>query len=286
MNMEQAYQHCTKLTRQAGSSFYYGMRFLPAHKRLAMYAIYAWSRICDDAVDDYEGDEAEEHLARAERMAEQAFADHYAASGDPIVMALGDTVRRFQLPIEPFRDMVKGMRIDMHAVRLQTMEELEQYCDYVAGTVGIMSVHIFGYRDPSALSLARDMGRALQLTNILRDLDEDMKRDRVYLPTEELAKHGYTMDDLRRKRVTPGFLALMHEQAERAKMYYEKAKGLFPLVEEDSLRCLRMLFLMYRELLTKIEESRFQVFDGRIALSSSRKLRLVWGVLWNASATV
>ncbi|KRW92689.1 phytoene synthase [Alicyclobacillus tengchongensis] len=286
MNIDQAYQHCTKLTRQAGSSFYSGMRLLPIHKRLAMYAIYAWSRICDDAVDDYEGEEAEAHLAMAEHIVEQAFADGYQSSDHPVVLALGDAVRRFQLPIQPFHDMVQGMRIDMRAVRLQTMAELEQYCDYVAGTVGIMCVHIFGYRDPKALSLARDMGRALQLTNILRDLGEDIERDRVYLPSEELARHGYTIDDLRLKRLTPGFLALMREQAERAEMYYERAKGLFPLVEEDSLRCLRMLFLMYRELLTKIEESRFNVFDRRIALSSSRKLRLVWGVLWNASATV
>lgn len=286
MNLEQAYNYCAKATRQAGSSFYYGMRLLPTAKRFAMYAIYAWSRMCDDAVDDFQGDEAERQLAQAEQVYLDAFGPDYLESGHPVVVALGDAIRKYDLPKEAFSGLVRGMRIDLQEVHFRHSEELEEYCDCVAGTVGVLSVHVFGFRDPLALTLARDMGRALQLTNILRDLKEDLSRGRIYLPDEELGRHGYSLEDLTTQRVTPAFYQLMQEQAARAEAYYQNAKELFPLVERDSRRCLRILFLMYHELLRKIQQRGFDVFDHRISLSSSRKLRLVWGALWNASATV
>ncbi|SIS53585.1 MULTISPECIES: phytoene/squalene synthase family protein [Alicyclobacillus] len=284
MNLTEAYEHCARRTREAGSSFYYGMRMLPPAKRRAMYAIYAWSRLCDDAVDDHTGADALSHLATAERIYRAAYADDYHASAEPVVLALGDAVRRFGIPQEPFAHLVRGMRLDMEPVRLRTLADLEAYCDDVAGTVGLMCVHIFGYRDGRALELAIDMGRALQLTNILRDLGEDLARDRVYLPEEEMERYGYSFADLVQRRVTPAFFALMRAQAERAKAYYARAAELFSLVEPDSLRCLSMLYIMYRRLLDKIEARGFRVFDERISLSGSQKLRLVWGVLWNRRA--
>ncbi|WP_067620279.1 phytoene/squalene synthase family protein [Alicyclobacillus acidiphilus] len=286
MNVEQAYAYCAKATRQAGSSFFYGMRLLPSPKRFAMYAIYAWSRMCDDAVDDYQGEEAERQLAKAERMYQEAFGPDYLTSEEPIVVALGDSIRKFSLPKEPFDGLVRGMRMDMQQVQFHCSEELEEYCDCVAGTIGVLSVHVFGFRDPLALTLARDMGRALQLTNILRDLKEDLNRGRIYLPEEELGRHGYSVDDLVSRRRTPAFYQLMKDQVARAESYYQNAKRLFPLIDRDSLRCLRVLFLMYHELLEKIQQRGFDVFDQKVSLSSSRKLRLVWGALWNASATV
>ncbi|GEO25969.1 phytoene synthase [Alicyclobacillus acidoterrestris] len=286
MNLTQAYKYCAKSTRQAGSSFYYGMRLLPPAKRMAMYAIYAWSRICDDAVDDFHGQTAEEHLQRAERIYLDAYEEGYASHPNPVVQALGDSVRRFHIPKEPFAGLLDGMRIDMEAVRFKTFAELERYCEYVAGTIGQMCVHIFGYRDPAAFQWARDMGIALQLTNILRDLKEDAKRGRVYLPLEEMGRVGYSVEDLVTSRTTPAFYALMNEQTRRAKAYYERARNLFPLVESDSLRCLRVLYLMYYEILNKIQSTGFNVFGERIHVSGSKKLQLVWGALWKASATV
>lgn len=285
MNLTQAYKYCAKLTRQAGSSFYYGMRLLPYPKRSAMYAIYAWSRICDDAVDEYEGSEALTHLQEAEQMVFDAFGDAYETHHHPVVQALGDAVREYHMPIDPFLGLLRGMKMDIQSdVQLQTSHDLEQYCDDVAGTIGNLCVHIFGYRDEIAFTWARDMGRALQLTNILRDLDEDVKRGRVYLPQEEMGRHGYSVDDLLTHRATPQFYTLMDEQIHRARGYFEGARNLFPLIDGDSLRCLRVIYSMYFELLEKIQRHPFHVFDKRIRLSGSKKLRLVWGALWNASA--
>lgn len=284
MNLTQAYRHCAKATRQAGSSFYYGMRLLPHAKRSAMYAIYAWSRICDDAVDEYKGIEASEHLYQAERMYVDAFGDDYASNEHPIVQALGDSIRKFRLPAEPFAGLLRGMRMDIDKVRLQTSAEFECYCDDVAGTIGNLCVHVFGYRDPVAFTWARDMGRALQITNILRDLREDAARGRVYLPEEELGRHGYSVDDLLTRRATPAFFRMMEAQTYQAQTYYEGARKLFPLIDEDSRRCLRVIYLMYFELLERIQAHPVEVFEKRMRLSGSRKLQLLWGALWNASA--
>ncbi|MFB5189700.1 phytoene/squalene synthase family protein [Alicyclobacillus fastidiosus] len=286
MNLTQAYKFCAKATRQAGSSFYYGMRLLPQEKRMAMYAIYAWSRICDDAVDEFQGEAANEQLRHAERIFLEAYEPAYSSHPNPVVQALGDAVRRFHIPKDPFVGLLEGMRIDMQPVRFDTFAELEQYCEYVAGTVGELCIYIFGYRDPAAFQWAREMGVALQLTNILRDLKEDILRDRVYLPLEEMRCVGYSLEDLVNQRTTPAFYALMDEQTRRARDYFTRARNLFPLVEVDSLRCLRVLYLMYHEILDKIQENGFNVFEERIHVSGSRKLQLVWGALWNAHATV
>ncbi|GMA64635.1 phytoene/squalene synthase family protein [Alicyclobacillus fastidiosus] len=286
MNLTQAYKFCAKATRQAGSSFYYGMRLLPKEKRMAMYAIYAWSRICDDAVDEFRGEAAKDQLHHAERIFLEAYEPAYSSHSNPVVQALGDAVRRFHIPKDPFVGLLEGMRMDMEPVRFGTFAELEQYCEYVAGTVGEVCIYIFGYHDPVAFQWAREMGVALQLTNILRDLKEDILRDRVYLPLEEMRRVGYSLEDLVHQRKTPAFYALMDEQTRRARDYFERARNLFPLVEVDSLRCLRVLYLMYYEILDKIQENGFNVFEERIHVSGSRKLQLVWGALWNAHATV
>lgn len=286
MDLTKAYKHCARTTRKAGSSFYYGMRMLPLHKRMAMFAIYAWSRICDDAVDDFQGACAKQHLQRAEDIYLAAFEETYLTSRDPIVCALGDAVRRFGVPKAPFAGLLQGMRIDIDKVRFQTYEELEKYCEYVAGTIGEMCVCVFGYRDKEAFRWARDMGIALQLTNILRDISEDIKRERVYLPEDEMNRAGYSLADLKSRRMTPSYEELMRFQVERAYRYYEHARNLFPLIDTDSTRCLRVLYLMYYELLRQIEESGFRVFDQRIRVSGSRKLQLLWGALWNASTII
>lgn len=286
MDLTKAYRYCAKRTRKAGSSFYYGMRLLPLQKRQAMFAIYAWSRMCDDAVDDFQGTSALDHLAEADRICKAAFADSYDRSTHPIILALGDAVHRFHLPLEPFTDLLKGMQWDLEGVHIHSYAELEQYCAYVAGTIGVMCIHIFGYREASALPLARDMGLALQLTNVIRDLQEDVGRGRVYLPEDEMAQVGYSIEDLRLQRMTPAYYELIELQIERAKGYYENAQKLFPLVEDDAKKCLGVLYLIYRELLQKIEDNGYNVFERRIQVSGSRKLQLVWGALWNASGIV
>ncbi|GGI98284.1 phytoene desaturase [Alicyclobacillus cellulosilyticus] len=280
MRLTQAYKACERVVRKAGSSFYYGMRLLPPAKRSAIYAVYAWSRACDDAVDEHQGQDARERLQRVWEMYQRAAGSGYASDPHPLVQALGDTIRRFHLPEEPFASMMEGMQMDMQLVRFRTYAELQHYCECVAGTVGRLCVHIFGYKHPDALKLAVDMGIALQLTNILRDLREDVERGRVYLPLEELAEAGYALEDLRNLRYTPAFEVLMQRQVARARQYYERAQRLFPLIEEDSLRCLHLLYAVYYELLQQIEANRFHVFDVRIRVSTPRKMQLFWGALW------
>lgn len=277
---EQAYQVCRRIVRQAGSNFYYGMRLLPPAKRLGMYAVYAWSRLCDDAVDEFIGQDAQAHLAAAARVFERAYSDGFARDRNPIVQALGDTVRRFDLPPDPFIGLMEGMAMDIEPQMFATFEDLLPYCQRVAGTIGQLCVGIFGYEDQSARDLATDMGVALQLTNIVRDVKEDAERGRVYLPRSELQAAGYSVDELRSQTRNAAFVALMRVQCARAQEYYDRATGLFALIEPDSRLCARVLLSIYHELLVRIEKRGYDVFSERIRVSTPRKLRLVGTLLW------
>jgi phytoene synthase len=277
---EQAYHVCRRIVRQAGSNFYYGMRLLPPAKRLGMYAVYAWSRLCDDAVDEYSGADAQVHLEAAARVFERAYSDGFAGDRNPIVQALGDTVRRFNLPRDPFIGLMEGMAMDIEPQMFATFDDLLPYCQKVAGTIGQLCVGIFGYDDPSACEIANDMGVALQLTNIVRDVKEDADRGRVYLPQSELQAAGYSVDDLRSHMHNAAFVALMREQCARAQSYYDRATGLFGLIEPDARLCARVLLSIYHELLVRIEKRGYDVFSERIRVSTPRKLRLVGTLLW------
>lgn len=278
--LEQAYAVCRKMVRSAGTNFYYGMRLLPVQKRSAMHAVYAWSRICDDAVDEFYGDEARARLGTARDLLERALGPGHAVDRHPVVQALGDAIERFRLPEEPFFELIQGMLMDVEPRVYRTFAEVRQYCERVAGTIGQICVGIFGYSDPAACAMASDMGVALQITNILRDLREDVERGRIYLPGEELAEAGYTLDDLRSARRTPPFYALMEKQARRAHEYYGRAAALFPLIEEDARLCANVLYGIYYELLLRIENTGFDVFSARVRVPTSQKLRLVGALLW------
>lgn len=280
MKVEEAYIACKKLTRQAGTSFYYGMSLLPVVKRQSMYAVYAWSRLCDDAVDEFQGNEANSHLERAEQVLNEALDLNYNQSDDPIVYALGDTIRRFHMSVEPFYDLLKGMYMDVEPPLYRTFDELKLYMQRVAGSIGQLCVEIFGASDPEANQLAIDMGIAFQLTNILRDLKEDIELGRIYLPTEELDEFGYSPDDLKALRRTPSFYELMAFETQRAHHYYERARQLFSMIEKDALRCIKMLYSVYYELLKKIEQDGYEVFERRIRVSTPRKLVLMGESLW------
>jgi phytoene synthase len=280
VDLLRAYKACHQITRQVGSSFYYGMLLLPQEKRYALYAVYAFSRICDDAVDEYSGKAAQDRLQTAEDLLDRAVSPKFHRDPNLVVQALGDTIRRYHIPKEPFLDLLRGMRIDTQPVRFQTFAELKRYCEYVAGSVGQVCIHIFGFRHRDACAFANDMGIALQLTNVMRDLKEDVERDRVYLPMEEMVEVGYSLADLRQFRHTPAFVRLMAKQVARAREYYWRATRLFSLVDADSRRCLQMLYAVYFELLKEIEANHYDVFNHRVRLSKARKFQLMWDAIW------
>jgi phytoene synthase len=262
--MAEAYAMCRRIVQQAGSNFYYGMRLLPAAKRRAMYAVYAFSRLADDAVDEYRGEAAWAQLRLCEQILQQAAGADYAKAAHPVAQALGDAIHRFGLPVSAFRELLQGMRMDLGPVRFKTLEDLIAYCRHVAGTVGQISLEIFGYRDPEAPALAVDMGIALQLTNILRDLKEDASRDRVYLPAEDLAWAGYTEEELKAGMNTPAFQRLMARESHYAHEYFRSAQRLFPLIEADARWCVKALYSIYYEILVTLEKRRYDVFHARV----------------------
>ncbi|WP_067933766.1 phytoene/squalene synthase family protein [Alicyclobacillus kakegawensis] len=280
MELSHAYKVCHQITKQGGSSFYYGMMLLPQPKRLAMHAIYAWSRICDDAVDEFSGDLATKRLEEAESLLRRATEPSYLEDDHPVVQALGDTIRRYHIPIDPFEDLLRGMRVDLKPVRFTTFAELKQYCEYVAGSVGRLCIHVFGFTGEEAPHLANQMGIALQLTNVMRDLKEDMGRNRIYIPSQDMEEVGCTLDDLRKGRKTPPFLQLMQRQLERAREHYRQAMELFPLIHADARRCLQMIYAVYFELFKAIEAKPESVLTERISLSKTKKIHLIWDALW------
>lgn len=235
--------------------------------------------MCDDAVDEHAPAEARSLLARAGAVLEDAFGPRQASAQDPVTPALADAVRRFDLPREAFAAILRGMQMDLERRTYETFAELEEYCRCVAGAVGRLCLGVFGYSDPAAVPLAEDMGTALQLTNILRDLKEDVARGRIYLPRAEMEAAGYLPEDLRALRRTPAFARLMTEQVARAHAYYDRSERLFPLVSADARLCPMALHAIYRELLTCIEASGYNVFGPRLRVSTARKLQLVGGLL-------
>ncbi|NMP21074.1 phytoene/squalene synthase family protein [Sulfobacillus sp. DSM 109850] len=282
--IDEAHRVAAERVKMAGSSFYYGMRLLPPEKRSAIYAIYAWSRMCDDAVDDYQEDEAWDQLERVEEVYLAARSEAWQEASEPVAVALGDAIRRFRLSDEPFRALLRGMRMDLEALTYRTYQELETYCLYVAGSVGVLCVEVFGATDVRARRLAAKLGVALQLTNIIRDLKEDAGRGRRYLPAEDFENAGMTPEDLPLGRFSPQLAHVLAVQAARAEQYYREAAELFSMVEADSVRCLRMLYGVYYLVLQKIKQSGFNVWEQRIGVSRREILHIVGGTFWRANA--
>jgi phytoene synthase len=272
---EEAYARCRDIARSEARNFYYGFVLLPPERRAGIYAAYAFSRRADDSVD---GDEplAQRLEAVAARRAE--LDDCYAGlvpADDPVLVALSDTVRRFAVPREHLDALLDGVEMDLTIDRYLDWPDLKGYCDRVAGAVGLVSLHIFGFEDPAATEHAEDLGVALQIVNIMRDVAEDAGRDRIYLPADEMAAHGVDPDDLRAGRATPGFRALMRDQAVRARDYFARGERLLPLLDRRARMCVSMLSGLYREILVTIEARDYDVFSGRVSLSTPRKLALM-----------
>ena len=289
-----AYEACRHITRAAARNFYYAFLVLPREKRNALSAVYAFMRHSDDLSDEPGLSPAE----REERLTAWRDALHRAAAGghaeDPVLVALADAQRRFQIPLELFDRLVEGTAMDVapprgEALRYRTFDELRLYCYHVASVVGLICIRIFGYHDPAAEELAEQCGLAFQLTNIIRDVKEDAAMGRVYLPEEDLERFGRSAAELAPEQLKNGFDAasfrpVLEFEAQRAREFYRAAERLLPLIDSESRPALWVLVEIYRRLLEKISARGYDVFGEKIRLSRREKLGVLARGLWRRLA--
>jgi 15-cis-phytoene synthase len=265
--VEESYRYCGRVARRRAKNFYYSFLMLSTQQRKAMCALYAFMRYCDDLSDEPGATHAAIDRWRAEM--EEALEGRF--SGHPVWPAFHHTVRRYAIPHAYFREMIAGVVSDLTPRKMETFEELYRYCYQVASVVGLTTVHIFGFDSRNALLLAEKCGIAFQLTNILRDIREDIERGRVYLPAEDLQRFGVTEPDLRAGNQNTAFLELMQFEAARARGYYKESRPLLDLVHPRSRQSLWVLITIYSRLLERIESSGFDVFSRRVRLSGLEK---------------
>jgi 15-cis-phytoene synthase len=285
--LSMAYSVCRHVARSAAKNFYYGFAVLPRRKRNALSAVYAFMRRCDDIADDNTLGPQERQVKLAEWLDRVHRALASQPTDDPILLALADAQRRYQIPIGLLDQLAFGTAADIDTsisssaesspqVRYQTFEELRQYCYGVASVVGLVCIKIFGYRDPFAESLAERCGLAFQLTNIIRDVKEDVAMGRIYFPAEDMANFGVSPADLLQPQPTLDRIrALLSFEADRARECYLDGEKLIPLVNEDSQPALWVLITIYRRLLEKIAAKQYEVFGERVSLTMREKLLIL-----------
>jgi phytoene synthase len=271
-----AYRSCEAVTREQAGNFFYGIRLLPAERRRAMCAIYAFARRVDDIGDG--ALERDEKLARldAQERSLEALGTDAAGADDPVVLALADARARFAFPASALSELIEGVRMDVDGATYDSFEQLVPYCRRVAGAIGRVCLPVFGLRadarvDPAqAEALADDLGVAMQLTNILRDVREDADHGRVYIPAEDLLRFGADLH-----RHDGNFVRLMRFEAQRARDYYKQSQPLIEMIHKRSRPSLWALIQIYHRLLERIERSNFDVLERRISLPAWEKLSIV-----------
>lgn len=259
------------------TNFYYSFLFLPAEKRRAIEAVYAFARGTDDAADSQPGSlTAQREIGRYRKL----LAACYDGGGDslntPASRALAEAVRRFRIPRQPFEELLQGVEMDLrmdHAAgSYQTFEELETYCYHVASVIGLIAIEIFGYRNPQTREYAINLGKALQMVNILRDVQTDARQQRVYLPREDLDHFGVDPSRLASGCYNEHFIKLMRFECDRAHDFFERARHLLPAEDRKSMRPAEIMGAIYWRLLREIEHRSYNVFGERVALRRPSKL--------------
>jgi len=289
-----AYSVCRGITRTNAKNFYYAFLVLPKRKRESLCAVYAFMRRCDDIADDSTLSLEERRFKLNTWLDALHQVQQGQPSDDPILLALTDTQRRYTIPAGLLDELAMGTAMDVESapenlqtplpadvaavpltVQYITFEDLKVYCYRVASVVGLVCIHIFGYRDPAAEPLAEKCGLAFQLTNIIRDVKEDAAMGRVYLPEEDLSRFGLSAAALLSTPDAARFRPLLTLEADRAREFYQAGDQLIPYISEDSQPALWVLINIYRRLLEKIAERQYDVFSGKISLTVSEKLRIL-----------
>ena len=263
-------QFVARLTRKSRSNFFYAFLCLPRRQREAIFAVYAFCRIVDDAVDL--GRDREEQQRALQQWREEIARVYGGAPEHPAGQRLQDAIRTFPIPREVLLEVIAGVEMDLERTTYETFEDLYPYCYRVASAVGLCCIEIFGYGDPRAREYAVNLGIALQLTNILRDVQADARAGRVYVPQEDLRRFGIRADDFAAGRYTPAFVELMTFEAARARAYYERAWAALPAADARRLFAAEIMGRTYFALLRAIEARRFQVFGVRVGLSTHRRI--------------
>ena len=267
-------EYCQQKAAASGSSFYYSFLFLPAERRRAITALYAFCREVDDIADEVSDVAiARTKLAWWRTEVANLFAGHPA---HPVMKAIAPFVKEYGLDAGRMNEIIDGMEMDLTHHRYPDFDSLKLYCHRVAGVVGQLSASIFGYGNPATLEYAEALGVAFQLTNIIRDVGEDARRDRVYLPGDELARFGLSPEDILARRGGEAFKKLMELQAERAQSFYDLALSKLAPEDRAAQRAGLIMAAIYRTLLAEIHRDRFDVLDKRIALTPLRKLWIAW----------
>ena len=275
MTLAESYAYCERVARSRAANFYWGFLLLSKPQRLAMCAIYAFMRYCDDLSDDTAT--ADRLQAIAGWKADLANALEGNFSADPVWPAFHDAVTRYHIPHQYFHDMIAGVSSDVTDTRrIRTFEELYDYCYHVASVVGLTIVHIFGFEDPAALPLAEKCGIAFQITNILRDIGEDAGNNRIYLPEEDLHRFGVRPEELVAAQDSPRFRQLMRFEADRAEDYYRQSLPLIEMVHRRSRGCLWALIEIYHRLLHRIQATDYDVMTRRVRLPLHEKLAILF----------
>jgi phytoene synthase len=283
LNLDEAYSYCRGITHRHGANFSVGFRFLPAVKRRGVYAAYAFSRVADDIAD--EGFDpfgaADDARTPAERNAlldrwQQELDECYAGRAThPITIALADSLRHFAIPKSAFVDLIDGCRQDMVKIRYETFEELLGYCDLVATSISQMSLAIFGYRSPSALEHGRNLATALQLTNVTRDIGDDVMRNRIYVPAEELRRFGVEEREVLQRIESDRMRALIEFQIARAEGWFRAAEPLLRELDFDARFPTLLMGGVYATVLSKLKKEPLTAVRSRLSLSPLQKVLVV-----------
>jgi phytoene synthase len=270
--LEDCYRACREIVRFHSKTFYLSSLFLEPLKRRAVWAVYAFCRTADDIVD--RDSPAADKLAAIESWEDQLVASYDGRTSDPIFVAFADAAQRFGIPIEPALDLLRGARMDVTVRRYETFEDVSEYCYLVASTVGLLVMPILGTLSPDAVGYGVALGRAMQMTNILRDVGEDARMDRIYLPAEDLRRFGCSEERILAGTVDEPFVELMRFQIARVRAMYAEAEPGIGLLASESRFTVRLALSLYRRILERIEANDFDVFTRRAYVPFRTKLAM------------
>jgi phytoene synthase len=270
MNVSSRTSH---FTNARVTNFYYAFVFLPQEKRLAIEAVYAFARLGDDVADSgLDPAEAAAALASYRQSLDACYAQDSSGLDSPELRALAEAIKRFNIPRQPFEDLILGLEMDLGGARYGTFEELSLYCYRVASTIGLICIEIFGYQNPRTRDYAVNLGKALQLVNILRDIQRDAERGRIYIPQEDLDRFGVRPAELLASTYNDPFIEMMQFECDRARHYFDLARQILPPEDQPSMKAAEIMASIYWGILKRIQKRRYNVFGTRVRIPRPLKL--------------
>lgn len=277
--MLSGFKEAKRITKKFAKTFYLASLFLPKDRKYAGYAVYALCRLSDEAVDNSAICNQTDILLGLEEKISAAYSG--CKLNEPLLAAFRETVKKYKIPKECFDELIEGMRMDLKIKRYPDFSALYKYCYRVAGVVGLIMIKIFGYKDASCRDYGIKLGIAMQLTNILRDINEDIGRGRIYLPQDEMLKFNVSESQLIKGLNNEGFKNLMRFQIERCRKYYEESSAGIKLIDSRLSRLVVMVMKeTYCGILDEIKKNNYDIFSKRVFVSKSRKIAIISKILW------